>query len=101
MIEPLVSEPEWLAYLTARPLWDPPNIPALIVAPHPDDETLGAGGLISALRSRNVDVSVAAVTDGERAYADMPGLAEQREEEQSNALARLGVARGKITRFRL
>jgi LmbE family N-acetylglucosaminyl deacetylase len=95
------AETEWLALLRDLPEWVPPRLPTLVVAPHPDDETLGAGGLIAAQRSRGVDVHVVAVTDGEKAYGDTPGLAAQREEEQVKALERLSVARNQITRLRL
>ena len=37
----------------------------IIVAPHPDDEVLGAGGLIQAALSRDISVEVVAVTDGD------------------------------------
>ncbi len=95
-----VPEAEWLAVLRDMPEWKPPSVPTLVVAPHPDDETLGAGGLIAAQRSRGVDVLVAAVTDGEKAYGDTPGLGPQREQEQASALERLSVPRDYITRFR-
>ncbi len=35
---------------------------ALIIAPHPDDETLGVGGTIKRLSSSKVDVSVLVVS---------------------------------------
>ncbi len=73
----------------------------LIVVPHPDDETLGVGGLIASQRRRGVDVVVVAVTDGENAYTDNAGLAERRHAEQTQALACLGVADHKIVRLRL
>jgi len=73
----------------------------LIVAPHPDDETLGAGGLIAHLRSSGVEVLIAAVTDGENAYEDSRGLGEVRTREQTAALAHLGVREKDIVRFRL
>jgi LmbE family N-acetylglucosaminyl deacetylase len=95
------EEAEWLALLRDLPQWVPPRLPTLVVAPHPDDETLGAGGLIAAQRSRGLEVHVVAVTDGEKAYGDTPGLAPQREEEQAKALERLSVARKQITRLRL
>lgn len=95
-----VPEAEWLAVLRDVPEWTPPSLSTLVVAPHPDDETLGAGGLIAAQRSLGVDVLVAAVTDGEKAYGDMPGLGSLREQEQANALARLSVPRDCISRFR-
>ncbi|MFL6451636.1 MAG: PIG-L deacetylase family protein [Bryobacteraceae bacterium] len=101
MVEPTVAEAAWLDVLGQLPVWNPPGLATLIVAPHPDDETLGAGGLIAAQTSRGVAVSVAAVTDGEKAYPDMPGLPAQREGEQTNALRRLSVARERIARLRL
>lgn len=100
MVGTTVTEAEWLAILGDVSEWHPPNLPTLIVAPHPDDETLGAGGLIAAQRSRGVEVRVVAVTDGEKAYPDTPGLGAQREEEQANALERLSVTRECIRRFR-
>jgi LmbE family N-acetylglucosaminyl deacetylase len=99
MLEPTVAEAEWMNVLGNLPVWNPPSLPTLIVAPHPDDETLGPGGLIAAQRSRGVDVYVAAVTDGEKAYSDMPGLPAQRRGEQTNALRRLAVPEERITRF--
>ena len=83
----------------AAPL-DPPAIPTLIVAPHPDDETLLAGGLIAVQRSRHVDVRVLAVTDGEAAYGGAdPTLAARRRLEQVAALDELGVGRDAVTRL--
>ena len=70
--------------------------PALIVAPHPDDETFGCGGLISLKRAAGVPVRILIFTDGE-AVAD--GLGERpetviaaRRMEALNACQRLGVA---------
>jgi LmbE family N-acetylglucosaminyl deacetylase len=101
MIVPLLSETEWEGRLNNLPAWEPNRSPTVVVVPHPDDETLAAGGLIAALRAMAVDVTVVAVTDGEHAYADNDGLAEVREKEQTQALARLGVAEEKIVRLRL
>jgi LmbE family N-acetylglucosaminyl deacetylase len=68
----------------------------LLVAAHPDDETLGLGATAAALAARGVTVQVVAVTDGEAAYPDDPGrcaeLAEVRREELVAATARLGLA---------
>ena len=100
MIIPAADEQTWSGLLGGLPTWDPPAERMLVVAPHPDDETLGAGGLIAYQRSRGVEVTVAAVTDGERAYADSPGLGETRVCEQAAALGRLGVDESHILRLR-
>lgn len=78
-----------------------PSVPTLVVAPHPDDETLMAGGLIAAQRARAVEVHVLAVTDGEAAYEseDREALAARRRSEQLAALAELGVGAESVTRL--
>lgn len=101
MIVPLVAEPEWADFLRDLTLWEPPLTSTVVIAPHPDDETLAAGGLIAFLRERGIDVVVVAVTDGENAYADTPGLGELRRVEQSDAIERLGVPLNKIVRLGL
>ena len=100
-IHPLTSEATWLSHLRGLPTWDPPLQPTMVLAPHPDDETLGAGGLIARLRLLGVPVTVVALTDGEGAYTDAEGLAEIRIQEQTTALARLGVPRESIHRLGL
>ena len=40
------------------------NGPALVIAPHPDDEVLGAGGTIARLADQGRAVHVAVVTRG-------------------------------------
>lgn len=45
---------------------------ALVVAPHPDDEVLGAGGLMWTLRRAGAAVDVVAVTDGEASHRGSP-----------------------------
>ncbi len=101
MIVPIVSESEWLNHLRDVPLLSVPSKPLLIIAPHPDDETLGAGGLIAAQRLQGVEVLVAAVTDGEKAFPGASGLAAARRKEQAHALNRLGVSEDNIIRFQL
>ena len=76
-------------------------MPTVVLAPHPDDETLAAGGLISALCQRRIPVSILAVTDGENAYQGEAGLGPVRDREQADALQRLGVPASRITRMRL
>lgn len=78
-----------------------PAVPTLIVAPHPDDETLMAGGLIAAQRARGIDVHVLAITDGEAAVetTDRTALAARRRTEQLAALGELGVGPDAVTRL--
>ena len=63
----------------------------LLVAAHPDDETLGLGATASALAERGISVQVVAVTDGEAAYPEDAGgrteLAETRRDETLAAAA--------------
>jgi LmbE family N-acetylglucosaminyl deacetylase len=59
--------PVWLAALRqeALPPLDLTGCPgAVVVAPHPDDETLGLGATIAQLISSDVDVQVVSVSDG-------------------------------------
>ena len=68
---------------------------AVIVAAHPDDEVLGAGGLISLLASAGTRLRLIAVTDGEAShprYGDPAALADRRAQERSEALLALGAA---------
>jgi LmbE family N-acetylglucosaminyl deacetylase len=91
MIVPLVPEEDWLAVLPDDGNWKPPAKPTLIISPHPDDETLGVGGLIMAQNMEHQPVSVVAVTDGEAAYTDSPHLAAIRRAEQEEAARTLGI----------
>jgi len=67
---------------------------ALIVAPHPDDEVLGCGGLLAAAR-RPDGLAVLVLSDGALsppAAAGDPGLPALRREETLRALDLLGVS---------
>ncbi|MGK9147425.1 bifunctional PIG-L family deacetylase/class I SAM-dependent methyltransferase [Plantibacter flavus] len=66
----------------------------VVLSPHPDDESLGVGGLIAAAASAGVPVLVILVTLGEGSHPDSPtttpeSLARVREREFTDALARL------------
>ncbi|HTQ34638.1 MAG TPA: glycosyltransferase, partial [Stellaceae bacterium] len=68
----------------------------LVVAPHPDDETIACGGLIALLRRGGHQVWVAIVTDGTASHPNSKQfpptrLAAIRKTETVSALALLGV----------
>ncbi len=68
---------------------------ALVVAPHPDDEILGCGGVVAAHREQGVDVHVAVMTDGGLGNPGGEGGPEYvalRKEETLRALDLLGGA---------
>lgn len=47
---------------------------AVVVAPHPDDETFGAGGLIALKRALDVPVTVILLTDGAASLSALPEI---------------------------
>lgn len=102
---PQTDDRTWLKHLAYAPEFTPPTHHLMVIVPHPDDETLGAGGLIRSMASAGIPVSILAVTDGENAY-DIPedqrkALAEQRIAEQEAALSILSVQSDQILRLHL
>lgn len=78
----------------------------VVVSPHPDDEVLGAGGLIQVALSQQILVEVVAVTDGEASHprskvATTLDLARMRSGETREALRRLGCDEPLVTRLHL
>lgn len=68
---------------------------ALVLAPHPDDETLGCGAAILRKVEAGTPVTVAVLTDGSRShrsrYLTPQELAAMRRAEMAEAAARLGL----------
>ncbi len=88
----------WQEVVGARPL--------VVLSPHPDDESLGMGGLIALARRNHRDVSIVAVTDGAGSH---PGsttyprekLVALRRAEMGEAARRLDVPNDRITHLNL
>ena len=75
--------------------------PVLVLAPHPDDESLGCGGLIAEACAAGVEVYVAILTDGTMSHPgsrEYPGprLRAIREAEATGAVAALGLPPGRL-----
>jgi len=80
-------EEEW-RFLQTTP-WTPQAGPLVVLGPHPDDETLGAGGLIYTWVQRRLPVTVISVTDGEAACPEIRELEAIRRAELLCALRML------------
>ena len=96
-----IGEPAWAALVNQAFTLDAEVLeglsPCLILAPHPDDETLGCGGLIAIASKLGLRPRVAYLTDGEGSHkgsASWPPerIAARRRQEALAALAVLGVA---------
>jgi LmbE family N-acetylglucosaminyl deacetylase len=95
------SEATWRSWarLSTLPEVDPATLVpagarAVIVAPHPDDEVLGTGGLLAQLSALGRKVLIIAVTDGTASHPGSPvwpeeRLADVRPQETREALQRL------------
>ena len=93
------TEDTWLAFLDQLRLpallLEPAPARVVVLAPHPDDEVLGVGGLIALLCAAGSHVQVVAVTDGEASHLGgsvaPAALAARRITETSRAVAALGL----------
>lgn len=79
---------------------------ALVIAPHPDDETLGCGGAIALLQAMGCAVQVLVISDGTRSHPhsiQYPPLRLRtlRETETQEALSILGMGNLEVTFLRL
>ena len=76
----------------------------VIVAAHPDDEVLGAGGMIALLAASRARLRVVSVTDGERSHrghSAPAALARRRTAETATALRALGARAAEVVRLQL
>jgi LmbE family N-acetylglucosaminyl deacetylase len=83
--------------LTLASLAGFPHNRVLVVAPHPDDESLGCGGLIATLAKHGTAFCFVFVTDGGASHLGSPTwprerLAARRRDEAIEALRRLNIA---------
>lgn len=75
---------------------------AVVVAAHPDDEVLGAGGAVAALAARGARLRLVALTDGEASHPHQrESIGPQRAAETAAALAALGARRAEVIRLAL
>ena len=96
----------WWRLLHARARNETRNLvfgSCLVIAPHPDDETLGCGATILRKRAAGSTVSVAIVTDGKhrnrQSRLTMDEIGEIRRREAIEACRRLGVADDRVFFF--
>lgn len=76
--------------------------PFVVLAPHPDDESLGCGGLIALACARGVAVHVAVLTDGTGSHPNSkthpaPALAALRRSEAREAVRELGLSPSRLS----
>ncbi len=65
--------------------------PIIVLAPHPDDETLGCGGLLAACAAAGVSAYVFILTDGSLSHPGAQNLSRLRRGETVAALRALGM----------
>lgn len=72
--DPGTDESVWTTALAARdlPTLDLDVDRVIVVAAHPDDESLGAAGLLASATARGIHVEIVVVTDGEGSHPDSP-----------------------------
>lgn len=93
-LRPLSPPPAWELILAARsaaghgPLITVPRARrVLVVAPHPDDETIGCGGTAALLAARGAEVTVVVTSSGEHSVASPEGPVEVSRQRRAEAVA--------------
>jgi LmbE family N-acetylglucosaminyl deacetylase len=103
---PGTVEHAWRSWPDLRhlPSADPSAWPSVVVvAAHPDDEVLGAGGTMAILATAGARLRVIAVTDGEGSHpgSDPAVIGSERTAESAAALDLLGIRGAEVIRLRL
>ena len=90
------AEPAWRELLAGLPRLDPPGRGdhVVVVSAHPDDETLGVGGLLAQAAAAGARITVLVASNGEASHPQSPthspaDLASRRRDEVARALALL------------
>lgn len=98
----------WRRRLLMRriPLREVSDAPAMVIAPHPDDETFGCGALIALKRQIGIRVRIVFLTDGEASlkdhgHAKPHEVAEVRRRHSLEACRLLGVGSENLRRYSL
>lgn len=106
MHETITPTQGWLADPYSFPLYPETTVTefgkTLIVAPHPDDETLGCGGAIALLQHFGNPIQVLVISDGTASHPNSVKYPEQklrslRQQETLRALGTLGVESSAVT----
>lgn len=92
---------DWAPVLSGLPTIDlpPPHVPVIVLAAHPDDETLGAGALIAAASDQGNSITVIVASLGEASHPRSPThtavkLRQIRTSELTEAVGRLAPEAG-------
>ena len=96
VITPESAWQDWLAAASAKPFPEQRFRNVVVLAAHPDDETLGASGLVQRLHEQGAAVSLVVATDGEAAFPDAgqderAELGRQRRRELAESLRAQGL----------
>jgi LmbE family N-acetylglucosaminyl deacetylase len=98
---PGTAEALWRALLDRAGNIEFPHGNLVVVAPHPDDETFGAGGVLAQAYRRRQRCLIVSVTDGEAARPELPTQPALRRAEVEAALRKLGGTPADIVRLGL
>jgi LmbE family N-acetylglucosaminyl deacetylase len=103
---PGTTEQAWASWPGLRdlPVVRPELWPSVVVvAAHPDDEVLGAGGTMAILAAAGIRLRLIAITDGEASHpgAEPAAIARTRIRESAAALDRLGAGQAEVVRLGL